>query len=86
MGIIRELLGAGSFFGMKLWDFKIEFFTSSAGAFFVYGICIALFILITDKVEKKFRKQKAQLLRVSQDEPLPAPEAAETDATAKEAE
>lgn len=84
MGIIREFLGAGSFFGMKLWDFKIEFFANSAGAFFVYGICIALFVFITDKVEKSFRKKKAQLLRVSHDEPLSAPEA--TADTAKEAE
>ena len=32
MGIIRELLGSGSFFGIKLWDFTIGFFTNSAGA------------------------------------------------------
>ncbi|MDE6058591.1 MAG: electron transport complex subunit RsxE [Clostridia bacterium] len=86
MGIIRELLGEGSFFGLHLWDFQIKFFTNSAGAFFVYGICIALFLFITDKVEKSFRKKKAQLLRVNNGEPLPAPETAEAEATAKEAE
>ena len=82
MGIIRELLGSGSFFGIQLWDFKIGFFTSSAGAFFVYGICIALFVFITDKVEKVFRKKKSQMLRV-ESEPLPAPDmAVETAAAA----
>lgn len=71
MGIIRELLGNGSFFGIKLWDFTIGFFTNSAGAFFVYGICIALFVFITDQVDKSFRKKRAQALRVpSGDEPL----------------
>ena len=85
MGIIREILGAGSIFGLKLWDFKIGFFANSAGAFFTYGICIAIFVFINDKVEKKLRKKKAQLLRVPQDEPLPElQEGAE--ATAKEAE
>lgn len=79
MGIIRELLGAGSLFDQKLWDFQIGFFSSSAGAFFVYGICIAIFVFITDKVEKALRKKKATLLRVDHSEPLPEPQtAAET--------
>lgn len=64
MGIIRELLGSGSFFGIKLWDFTIGFFTNSAGAFFVYGICIALFVFITDRVEKSIRAKRAQKLRI----------------------
>ncbi len=84
MGIIRELLGAGSFFGLKLWEFSIGFFSNSAGAFFVYGICIALFVFITDKVEKTFRKKKSQLLRVDASAPLEAP--AESAEPAKEAE
>lgn len=86
MGIIREVLGEGSIFGAHLWDFQIGFFANSAGAFFTYGICIALFVLITDKVEKKLRKKKSQLLRVNSEEPLPAPETAEEEATAKEVE
>lgn len=58
MGIIREILGNGSFFGLQLWEFKIGFFSNSAGAFFVYGICIAVYTLIYDKfTEKKFRKE-----------------------------
>jgi len=56
MGIIREVLGAGQLFGYTLWGFRIEFFSSSAGAFFVYGLCIALFNLIYTKVESHFHK------------------------------
>jgi electron transport complex protein RnfE len=56
MGVIREVLGAGQLFGYTLWDFRIEFFTSSAGAFFVYGVCIALFNLIYTKVESHFHR------------------------------
>ena len=58
MGAIREILGAGQIFGYTLWDFRIEFFSSSAGAFFVYGICIALFNLIYTNVEKRIHKKK----------------------------
>ncbi|MEG1394299.1 MAG: electron transport complex subunit E [Clostridia bacterium] len=57
IGIIRELLGKGSFFGIHLWDFKIEFFTSSAGAFFVFGLLIAVFNVIFD-VAGKHKKKK----------------------------
>ena len=74
MGIIREFLGSGSFFGIELFDFSIGFFTSSAGAFFTYGICIALFLLITGEVEKSMRKKRAREFRVSHDSPLPPPE------------
>ncbi len=58
MSIIREVLGAGQLFGVTLWDFKIEFFTSSAGAFFVYGICIAIFNGVYTKIESKMRKKQ----------------------------
>lgn len=74
MGVIREVLGYGTFFGLTLWDFKISFFASSPGAFFVYGICIAVFVYCTDLFEKSRRKKHAQLLRVRTDEPLPPPE------------
>ena len=75
IGIIREFFGSGSFFGLQVMDFKIGFFTNSAGAFFVYGICIALFVLITTQVERASRAKKARMLRVpAKDEPLPEPE------------
>lgn len=61
MGLFREVLGAGAFFGIKLWDFKIEFFASSAGAFFTYGLFIAVFNLVAYAVHKK-AKQRAYKL------------------------
>ena len=72
IGIIREFLGGGSFFGIQVMDFKIGFFTNSAGAFFVYGICIALFVLVTNKMEQARRVRKMRTLRMpAGDEPLP---------------
>ena len=62
ISIIREVLGAGQLFGVTLWDFKIEFFTSSAGAFFVYGLCIALFNGAYTKIESKMRKKRFEKL------------------------
>ena len=60
MGIIREFLGNASFFGIALpWDFKIEFFTSYAGAFFVYGMCIALFNFAYSKIEIALSHRRA---------------------------
>ena len=57
MGAVRELLGSGAIFGVKLWDFQIGFFAQSAGAFFTYGVFISLFALISNLIEKK-KKQK----------------------------
>lgn len=76
IGVIREFLGSGSFFGVRVMDFKIGFFTNAAGAFFVYGICIALFVLITDQIDRAKRVKRARLLRVpAGDAPLPPADA-----------
>ena len=65
MGAFREILGSGAIFGVSLWDFKIEFFSSSAGAFFTYALFIALFSLIMSAVEKRKRaKQSLPLTEV----------------------
>ena len=61
MGAFREILGAGAIFGVKLWDFKIEFFSSSAGAFFTYGVFIALFGYVSSLLHNK-RKIKTYKL------------------------
>ena len=61
MGAVREILGAGAIFGKKLWDFQIGFFASSAGAFFTYAIFIALFALISFKIETHKKKKAEQL-------------------------
>lgn len=53
MGAFREILGAGTIFGIKLWDFSIDFFASSAGSFFTYAIFIAIFNFILYKVDRK---------------------------------
>ena len=65
MGAVREILGSGAVFGMHLWDFQIEFFTSSAGAFFTYGMFIAVFGLVSfvlhrGKKEREYKKLLAE--------------------------
>ncbi|MBE5763946.1 MAG: electron transport complex subunit E [Clostridiales bacterium] len=57
MGLIREILGAGSILGYKLWDFSIDFFGNTAGAFLVYGLMIAGFNALYEKFENN-RKRK----------------------------
>ncbi len=59
MGAFREILGAGAIFGVKLWNFQIGFFASSAGAFFTYGLFIAVFSLVSSLISKR-KKIKAQ--------------------------
>lgn len=59
MGIVREILGKGSVFGVKLWDFGIGFFSSSAGAFFTFAVFIALFSLISNLISKQKKKKSA---------------------------
>ena len=58
MGAFREILGSGSIFGIQLWNFTIGFFSSSAGAFFTYGLFIALFSLIEGVIGKKHKIKK----------------------------
>ena len=42
MGVIRELLGSGSVFGVQLLPFKILIFILPPGGFFVFGMLIML--------------------------------------------
>lgn len=62
IGIIREFLGSGSIFGLKIMNFSIGFFAMPMGAFVVYGICIALFVYMLDNVQRARRIKKAKLL------------------------
>ncbi len=73
IGAVREILGAGAIFGYTLWDFKIEFFTSSAGAFFVYGLAIAIFNGVYAKIEN-VRRSKTFAQRVMQKPDVSAPD------------
>lgn len=50
MALIREVFGAGTFFGLTvpfLSDYKIELLTKAPGGFMVYGIMIAVVYKIT---------------------------------------
>ncbi len=58
MGIICEFLGSGSVFGLQIMEFSIDIFSSTAGAFLVYGICIAIFVYIMDNFERRRRVKK----------------------------
>ncbi|MCQ2573263.1 MAG: electron transport complex subunit E [Treponema sp.] len=73
ISIIRELLGAGSFFGMEVIpeSYRLGIFTAAPGGFIVFGLMIA----ITEGISGAVAKSKAK-----KSEP-----AAETE-TAKEAE
>ncbi len=64
MGAVREILGAGAIFGVKLWDFQIAFFSSSAGAFFTFAMFIAIFSLIENIIAKKNKRKKFLLTTV----------------------
>ena len=50
MGTIRELLGAGTWFGMTVfgsWFTPIGFFNLAPGGFFVFGVLIAVLNVLT---------------------------------------
>lgn len=53
MGIIRELLGSGSLFGVQILPFSILIFILPPGGFFVFGILI----MIANKLNKKAGKE-----------------------------
>lgn len=62
MGIVREVLGNASIFGIELWDknvFSIGFFSTSAGAFLTYGLFIAGFTAIYNAIERKAQAKLA---------------------------
>lgn len=78
MGAFREILGSGAIFGLKLWDFQIAFFSSSAGAFFTYALFIAAFSLITGFIADKKKVKQAKMAELADLSPI--------DETVKEAE
>ena len=56
LGAIREILGAGSIFGISLFGASFEpviLMILPPGAFLTLGLCIALINKITESVEKK---------------------------------
>ena len=60
MASIREIFGAGTFFGQEvpfIKDYTIKFFTSAPGGFFVFGILIAVVNKIGPKKGERKRKE-----------------------------
>ena len=58
MGIVCEVLGSGSLFGAKLWDFSIALFAQPAGSFIIFGLSIALFTKVMDSVMGNARSKR----------------------------
>lgn len=63
MGIICEFLGKGSIFGAHIMNFSIGMLATPAGAFLVFGICIAVFVQIIDTYERAKRVKANKLSR-----------------------
>lgn len=63
MGIICEFFGKGSLFGLQIMDFKIGMLAKPAGAFLVYGLCIAVFTFVIDNIERAKRVKANKLAR-----------------------
>ncbi|MDE7454051.1 MAG: electron transport complex subunit RsxE [Clostridia bacterium] len=63
MGVICEFFGKGSLFGYQIMDFGVGMLAKPAGAFLVYGICIAVFVYIIDCFERTRRVKANKLAR-----------------------
>lgn len=71
MAFIRELLGNGSIFGIKLRGFEsasMTIFILPAGGFLTYGFIIALVNYITDKNNKKKVQRELDAKKVVENE------------------
>lgn len=62
MGIFREVLGSGSVFGIKLFDFSIGFFTHNSGALFTFGLFIGIYSIIYTTVVNARKKKVSYAL------------------------
>ncbi|MBE6350757.1 MAG: electron transport complex subunit E [Spirochaetaceae bacterium] len=58
ISLVRELLGAGTFFGMTVIPeaYTIKFFSGAPGGFFVFGLFIAANTAINAVMQKKAKK------------------------------
>jgi electron transport complex protein RnfE len=63
MGIICEFIGSGSLFGIEIMSFKIAMFSKPAGSFIIFGLSIAVFTFIMDKVTRSQRVKANKLAR-----------------------
>jgi electron transport complex protein RnfE len=63
MGIICEFIGSGSLFGIQIMSFKVAMFSKPAGSFIIFGLSIAVFTFIMDKVTRSQRIKANKLAR-----------------------
>jgi electron transport complex protein RnfE len=63
MGIICEFIGSGSLFGVQIMSFKVAMFSKPAGSFIIFGLSIAVFTFIMDKVTRSQRIKTNKLAR-----------------------
>ena len=63
LGVMCDFFGQGSLFGYQIMDFKIGMLAKPAGAFLVYGLCIAVFVYIVDGFERSRRVKANKLAR-----------------------
>jgi len=63
MGIVCEFFGKGSLFGYHIMDFKIGMLGQTAGAFLIYGLSIAAFTYVIDRIERARRVKANKLAR-----------------------
>ncbi len=63
MGVICEFFGKGSLFGYEIMTFKVGMLAKPAGAFLVYGLCIAVFTYVIDCIERAKRVKANKLAR-----------------------
>ncbi len=68
MGLVREFLGSGSIFGLQIMDFSIDIFATSAGGFLTFGLLIALFVAINNKISEKNKHKKHQKIAAVEQE------------------
>lgn len=69
MGTIREILGAGTFFGIRLFpeSYALGIMTSAPGGFFTFGCLIALLTAILASKGKKLIKSENKCLNCQGD-------------------
>ncbi len=69
MAFVRELLGKGTLFGIKIMDFSVGILAQSAGGFLVFGLLIAAFVAASNAITNKMkRKQKALAMQKASEE------------------
>ncbi|MBQ9238535.1 MAG: electron transport complex subunit E [Treponema sp.] len=78
ISIIRELLGNGTFFGLRVLtdDYTIGFFARAPGGFFVFGVLSGIMVYI-DKKQKAQAKAKAAAQKAAQAQAAAAAKAPE---------